>query len=264
MPITGTQNGKRVIFSQAAPTQARDRILWMPLDGSNNPIDGLMNWWNGSAWVKFTVVSSKFFATEHFLNTIPTSTTTPIGVLGLTLSLSGANAGASNTATTDRLGVATLNTGTTVTGRATYPNAIGSINGSGSALFTFECDFQIPTSTNATETFTVALGFLSSITTYATTANGCFLMTDQSNFILVNRMSSSTTQTTLGVLDNAWHNYKVSFNATSAIHIFDGASTTIATNLPLSTSLATIATIVKSAGTTGRTLSLDFMSLRVD
>jgi hypothetical protein len=49
--LVGSQNGKRLIFSQNAPTEAKDKILWMPLDSSNNPINGLIYWWNGSTWV---------------------------------------------------------------------------------------------------------------------------------------------------------------------------------------------------------------------
>jgi hypothetical protein len=137
--------------------------------------------------------------------------------------------------------------------------------------FTAVC--KIPTLGTAAQRFSAFIGF-SDVRTTTGTDSVCFYYNDSLNSgkWMADIRSNSTT---LGpfdtgiTADTGWHRYEIVVNAagTSATFYIDGALVYTATSgIPTGTSRATgVSTfIVKSIGTTARTLLTDMMALEMD
>lgn len=137
--------------------------------------------------------------------------------------------------------------------------------------FTAVC--KIPTLSAAAQRFSVFIGF-SDVRTTTGTDSVCFYYNDSLNSgkWMADIRSNSTT---LGPFDTGitadtnWHRYEITVNAagTSAAFYIDGnlvytASSGIPTGTARATGVSTY--IVKSIGTTARTLLTDMMSLELD
>ncbi len=183
---------------------------------------------------------------------------------------SGTGAGTTaNTANSDSTHPGTLSssTGSTGTGRnaACYIEA-GAIEFGTYAWRAVGC-FKIPTLSDGTETFSVMIGFNDSFTSTTYTDCACFRYQHSANsgkFECLTRSNSTGSPTDSGVTASAdtWYSYEIRVNAagTSVQFYLNGSLVqTNTTDIPTGSSrvLGFGHNIVKSAGTTARTLITD-------
>lgn len=206
------------------------------------------------------VDGSAGFLFDHFLNGV---TGSPIGLQN---SASGAGGGSSARTTTgaDAIGVIEELTGTTTTGRGGLTVAQATILFGGGTL-TLDWRFQLPILPDGTESFALYLGFGDNMA--AAPTDGAFLYLDQANANFRYRTRSNGSQTdvdsALAAVAATWYRVRITVNAaaTSINFTINGAnSQDIATNIPSGAGRETgiMANIFKSAGTTSRSLYLDY------
>lgn len=179
-----------------------------------------------------------------------------------------------------RVGIATLGTGTTTTGKAALGQlASGNIGtivlGAGEAWL--ENIVRVPTVSDATETFYVRAGFMDAASGADSTDGVYFRYTHSVNtgkWECITRSNSVETATDSGVTVVAGTWYKllaivnaagtsVSFYIATGTAAHGAAVQTHTTNIPTTTARATGygVTILKSAGTTSRTFDVDKVQL---
>jgi hypothetical protein len=193
----------------------------------------------------------------------------------LTYAVTGA--GAANSATTvgsvaGHPGVMQHATGTTATGNArAISTATAGILLGNNTLWGFETVLRIPTLSNGTERFTYRSGFIDSGTTEST--DGCFFRYTDSviagNWQGVCRSNSteSTCNTGVAAVANTWIRLTITVNSTGTSTDFatDGTSRCqITTNIPTGAGRGTAygTMVLKSIGTTTRTVDVDYVEVR--
>lgn len=201
-----------------------------------------------------------FSAIDHFLNVY---TTAPSGTLGLALAVSGTAAAASVVPVANRPGVISFSTGTTTTGRSGYANAANALTNNGTQTYTAEFEFQIPIIPNATENFAIGLGFTQNLA-FASSSNSVYLTCNTTNFQAQTKTGNISSVVNLIAIDTAWHNCKIAFNGTASTITLDGAATVIPTNMPTNATMQLFLSANKTAGTTARTMSVDFARFSIN
>lgn len=169
-------------------------------------------------------------------------------------------------------GIAQQSTGTTGTGRCTIYRGAGSIFRIGTDAVECEFIYRVPTLSTVSEEFIHAIGW--SDTLSAEPASGLYLLYDRLGLGTTLRACSATggtrTRTDTSVTLNAgdWIRAQIKLNAAGTSCEFwigvNGATptlrATLTTNLPGATSLwAWVSLLLKSAGTTSRTVDLDYV-----
>lgn len=185
------------------------------------------------------------------------------GVASSTSGTAAANSG-NSIVVSGRPGVNQSTTGTDTTGRA------GFLSSSGMHVFangehSYETDVRIPLLSTVGEEYIIRIGFLDSPS--ADAGDGAYFIYDRLtsvNWIMGTAQSSTRTATasSTAVAENTWLRLKVVVNAagTLATYYVDGVSIgTVSTNIPgAGQNLGYGAHIVKSAGTTARTMETDW------
>ncbi len=176
--------------------------------------------------------------------------------------------------TTLRPGILNLTTGTEVTGRA----AIRSSNASAAFLFgagayTIEADIYITTLSDVTNTYAIRFGF-GDVTSGDFVDGAHFEYSDAGSTpnwykCTASNSTRTKTDTTVAAVAGAWTRLKVVVNAagTSVEYFINGTSVgVVTTNIPTGTGRETggLLSIVKSAGTTARTVNTDWTWLHID
>ncbi len=198
---------------------------------------------------------------------------------GWTTSSSGTSAGVAATAGTAlRPGIQRLTTGTDTTGRAILAHGGESANSFlfGGGVYTIESDIYITTLSDGTDTYTLRFGFGDSFTG-AHTDGAYFRYTDVGGggatpnwyMCAASNTTLTATDTTVAAVAGAWTRLKAVVNAagTSVEYFINGVSAgTVTTNIPTGTGRETAAllTVIKSAGTTARTVDIDWAWIHVD
>lgn len=193
--------------------------------------------------------------------------------------LSGVGTGAATNwwvASAGRVGFATLETGTTSTGVfAVYTQPDTMILGNGTARF--RADINIPTASNGTDTFSVRVGFNDTANSAGDGVDGVFFRYTHSvnsgNWVCVTRSNSVETAANTAIAGVAGAGIytsleiEVNADASSVDFRINGANVaTVTTNIPTGAGRGTgvAAHIIKSLGTTNRTIVLDLIGFRVD
>jgi hypothetical protein len=163
-------------------------------------------------------------------------------------------------------GVLSFTTGTTATGRAgLQTGATSLLLGQGKCVF--EARVRIPTLSNATDTFTVYLGYGDLLTGNPT--DGAFFRythgTNSGNWQGVCRSNNteSITNFTTAPVTTGWQklNLNVYADGSRVDFTIGGTILAVTTNIPTVAGRETgiIANLVKSVGTTARTMLLDYL-----
>lgn len=172
----------------------------------------------------------------------------------------------------DAAGVAVFTTSTSAGGRAaliSYSTTCIRLGG-GEAIIEYRV--RIPTVSDGTQTFTVRCGFMSDAGGDA--PNGVFWRYTHSvnsgNWQGVARTNNSETATNFSTapVTSGWQKLRIVVNAagTSATFYINGTSVgTVSSNIPTASSRETAigASIIKSAGTTARTLLMDYVAWQI-
>ena len=186
---------------------------------------------------------------------------------GLVSSVSGTGAAHSvGTGEASAPGVISSSTGTTATGRAGLSTGATSYRlGQGKCVF--EARAQIPTLSNATDTFTVRLGFLDSVSAEST--DGVFFRythgTNSGNWQGVCRSNNveSVTNFTTAPVTTGWQklNLNVYADGSRVDFTIGGTTQAVTTNIPTAAGRETGVGyfILKSVGTTARAINLDYL-----
>lgn len=172
----------------------------------------------------------------------------------------------------NQIGVGQIETGTTTTGSAGIGSGVSALllgNGQG----VFEGSFRVATLSDSAQRYSVRIGFIDSHTADAT--DGVYFEYDEAtsaNWRVGCASNGSRTKTsTATAVDTNFHTFKVVVNAagTSASFYIDGTEVSgspIITNLPTGAGRDTGFgfMILKSVGTTERTLEYDWISWDID
>lgn len=164
-------------------------------------------------------------------------------------------------------GVLSISTGTTTTGRSAGQYLEATTIEFGTYAWKSKGVFQVPTASDGTETFSVHVGFFDTFTGTTYTDSACIRYRHSVNagkFECVTTSNTTETATDSGVTMTAgsWYSYEVRVNAagTSAAFYINGSLVqTHVANIPTGSArrLGHGHNIVKSAGTTARTLLSD-------
>jgi hypothetical protein len=164
-------------------------------------------------------------------------------------------------------GIISGSTGTTTTGRAALATSVNALRlGQGRCLF--EARVRIPNLSNATDSFTVRIGYLDSVSGEAT--DGAFFRYTHSvnsgNWQAVCRDNNNETTAnfSVGPVTSDWQKLAINVYPDGSRVDFTIAGTgteAIATNIPTTSGRQTGLgySIIKSAGTTARTILLDYL-----
>jgi hypothetical protein len=185
---------------------------------------------------------------------------------GTGVSGAGSSVTKANINTGTAVGVVVLEAGTTTTGRAAIDTwGSGNTFSYGSGEVYWETRVRIPTLSDATEEFQIAAGHC--FVNNATLANnGCGFIYNRAvngaNWQAISRSAGSqtTTNTNVAVAGNTWVKlaFRVNAAGTSVEYFINGVSVaTITTNIGAQADREG-AWIIKSAGTTSRTLQIDY------
>lgn len=191
----------------------------------------------------------------------------------------GTNAGAGTTNSSSSVssvaghpGVIEHNTGTTTTGRASImPVAEQGILLGNNDGYRFEAVVRIPTLSDVTNTYTYRTGFLDD--NDGESVDGCFFrytydtLSGRWQGVCRSNNAESTCDTTITVGANTWFRLTVAVNAAgnSADFQTDGVSRCqVTSNIPTGAGRGTSygSMLKKSAGTTNRTVDLDYMEIQ--
>lgn len=182
------------------------------------------------------------------------------------------------TAPLGRIGIISLDCGTTTTGVASLYAANTAVRFA-AGRHRFRADVNIPTASDGTETFTVRVGFNDSASSGGDGTDGVFFRyahsVNSGQWVCVCRANGSeagsTTNTAVSAVPgaNVFQALEIQVNAsgTEALFYINGALVaTITGNIPVGGGRETgISThILKSAGTTARTLLVDLQGHRFD
>lgn len=193
---------------------------------------------------------------------------------------SGSSVSYTTSVVSGRPGIATLNTGTTTTGKAIIGSfaATGALSNLclGAGSVEYEVYFRITTLSDATDTWSMVFG-LGDNAGGGTPTDGVFLRythgTNSGKFEYVTRVNNVETATDTGITATAgqWYKFKSTVNAagTSAsgyialdMAAYGAAVATNTTNIPTGATraLGHQYSILKSAGTTARTIDVDLIA----
>lgn len=163
-------------------------------------------------------------------------------------------------------GIVQLYTGTSSSGQASMVASVAGLNTTKGAI-RFGAAFKLSALSNGTNRYLARAGIGHTIDSIDTRSGVFFRYSDNVNSgkwqAVCNVSDGTETTADTGITaDTGWHTWEFQINAlaTSAEFFIDGASVaTISTNLPTANDILALcpATIVKSAGTTGRSLFLD-------
>lgn len=185
--------------------------------------------------------------------------------------VSGTGAASSVTSNPDAstMGTALLTTGTTATGRCAL-RAIGTCFRLDQGVAYFSTRIRLPNLSNATNRYVIRVGFGDTDT--ADHVDGAYFEYDDAASALwrVKTASNSvrtTTPTAITVAANTWYRLEVEVNATGTEAKFYIDGTLVAThtaNIPVGSGrdVGAGAFLIKSVGTTARTVMLDWMAIR--
>jgi hypothetical protein len=211
---------------------------------------------------------------NEFINAV--STTTGGNDLVSTVSGAGAASNVNPTNANNIVGVNTLATGTTATGRTVISTSGSSIR-LGGGEWVYEASIYIPTLSNATERYQLIIGFFDTYTA-ANQVDGVYMLYDEggvstgssasANWQAVTANNSTRTFTTSTSAVNAasWNRIKVIVNpSASSVEFFinDISQGVTTTNIPNTAGreLGFGLGIIKSLGTTSRTVLVDYMNV---
>jgi len=197
---------------------------------------------------------------EHFL----AATTALINTFATTVNGTNA-AGSLISSDIGHPGIVQLTTGTTATGRAML-NAFASSIRFGSGTYTAEAMILLPTTSNATNRYTLYIGFGDNAVSGDMVDGAYFQYNDaNSNNWQIKTSSNSvrtTTTTTVGIVGNTWTKLKVVVADVQLAYFYvnDVLVGSINNNVPQGSGRETglIFKIEKSAGTTARTINIDY------
>ncbi|MDO8241289.1 MAG: hypothetical protein Q7T51_04910, partial [Candidatus Moranbacteria bacterium] len=182
---------------------------------------------------------------------------------------------------TGRVGLARATTGSTATGRAALSTGLTAVAFNGGSWF-YETMVNVTTLSTATERYQLAIGFRDTMTA-ANQVDGIYFLYDEGGVSTgstaaaywqtatvqnsTRTFNTSLTQTT--VTAGAWVRLGIEVNAagTSVTFYIDGtAVSTHTANIPVGTTRATGfgAHIIKSVGTTARTVDFDYVNVVAD
>ena len=193
------------------------------------------------------------------------------------LNIAAAGTGATRSVTTvgsvaGHPGILTFSTGTTATGSVrVLSTATAGILLGNSSEWRYDATVRIPTLSVLAQRFSFRAGFIDSGT--AESVDGCFFRySDNINTamwqgVCRNNNVESVCNTTITVGANAWYALRLVVNSagTSADFITDGVSRCqVAANIPTGAGRGTAfgAMVLKSAGTTARTIDADYIEVR--
>lgn len=213
------------------------------------------------------------YVRDDFLGT-PGSTSAPFKSIS-----SGTGASVAATAgDANHPGVLSCSTGTTTTGYTEVASDSQAAIALGSGETRVRCVFRIPTLSDGTETFTVRAGLGDSAVAGEPT-DGVFLRythgTNSGKFEVVTRSNGTETAGDSGVtaVAGTWYRFDATVNNDASevsFYLKSGTDAsalvaTSSTNIPTGTAraLGVQASILKSAGTTARTLELDLCEARL-
>lgn len=169
-----------------------------------------------------------------------------------------------------------IDTGTDTTGSKNYSYGLLPADRSGAYLFgggqyNFEFIAKLSALSTSGQRYRLRMGYMDAVST-GTIANGCwFEYIDNVNSgnwqVLCRKSSTTTTGNTSNTPDTSWHKYNIIVNptATSVSFYIDDVlvtSGTITTNIPNTAGeeVGLVFQMVKTTGTTNRTLFLDYTS----
>jgi hypothetical protein len=193
---------------------------------------------------------------------------------GAVFTSGGATSASAVAGITGHPGIVQLSTSTSATGAAGFgTNDTGQsfLLGNGD-YYRHESVLRIPTLSDGTNTFTVRSGLMDGVTTDGT--DGCFFKYSNGvnsgkwQGICYNNTASSTCDTTTTVVANTWYRLTVVVNSagTSADFQVNGVSKCqVSAQIPTGAArqVSSNITIVKSVGTTARTVDLDYMEMMI-
>lgn len=170
-------------------------------------------------------------------------------------------------------GAWSLSTSSSATGRACILSGNTGSFSLGQGVTTWEANCFFSNLSAVAEEYIVRIGFLNA--TSGVPTMGVYFIYDRltsANWRIETRSTTATTTTTTtAVSAGAWFRLKIVVNAagTSASFFVNGVEVSgspISTNIPVGTGkeVTIIANITKSAGTTGRTLRLDYIAFEID
>jgi hypothetical protein len=175
-----------------------------------------------------------------------------------------------------RPGILELSTGTTNSGSAsiiTGSNSYSHIMFS-AGIYTIESDIYIPILSTAAEQYTLRFGFGQSASGdevdgayFEYTDVGGGTPTPNWYKCTANAATRTKTVTTVAVVAGAWTRLKVVVNAagTSVEYFINGTSVgVLTTNIPTTRVTGNVFSTVKAAGTTARTIDIDWVWLHID
>ncbi len=162
-----------------------------------------------------------------------------------------------------RPGIVRLTTGTTNTGIGGVANQLDSIVLGGSNTWDITGAVSLATLSDGTDTYLATFGFRDSAAT-----NGCSIQykhdvnSGKWQGVCTSAGSSTTCDTTVTAAASTWYKLKISVNAAANSVVFSVNGTTcsspITTNIPTA-GIGFLALISKTAGTTSRTMDIDYM-----
>lgn len=209
---------------------------------------------------------TRFELFEHFLN-FPTASGAVGGAFALAVALaSGGLSLAGSDAT--HPGVVRLSTQITATGRAAVNTNLNAFL-LGSGTYEVEMSFRLSTAlSTGTESYSIWLGFSDSTSGVPANGAGLFYSANNANWLYACRRAGVETAVLSGsIADTSWHTLNIKLNKAATIATFtldSNAPIEINTNIPNTNRIGLQAYILKSVGTTARTIDLDYISLKTD
>ena len=166
-------------------------------------------------------------------------------------------------------GIAQLSTTTQATNTAAI--GISRAGYTNQATIIHETMIRIPTLSDGTNRFSVRSGFWNSIAGDGTIGIGIRYVdnVNSGKWVIVTRQSSieTVTNTNLTVSTSQWYKLRIEINSDATevkFYINDVLEATHTTNIPQNSEVNALANIVKSSGTTARTINIDYAYLHLN
>jgi hypothetical protein len=224
--------------------------------------------------------NSRLLNTYTYFNEFINSVTTASSGTDVQATNSGTSAASSAQATTaaNRPGLLRATTGTTATGRTAVSSA-GSVVRLGGGAWSFEMDVNVTTLSNSTERFQLVIGFFDG-TTAANQTDGAYFLYDEGAVSTgstaaaywqtvttsnsARTFNTGLTQTTVNAAQ--WYRLRIEVNAAAnsiGFYIDNVLVATHTANIPTASGRETGFgyLLIKSVGTTARTVDFDYMSV---
>lgn len=266
-----------MLYSQDAGSTAANRFIFpddicLPPDTNIKLLyDGTSSRWR--IWSLETLDNVRFRLTHYcceefaYLGTIYGFVTQAASGTGAATTAIGGSTTAYTYIGTSENGVISLNTGSTTSGRCAMNSRAGAPFVVGSWYLSYRVRFYLPNLSDATDTYTLRVGLGDSATGDST--NGIYLRytngTNSGNWQLVARNASSETvnNTSTAVAASTWYTLEIRIKPAAASAEFFLNGTSLGTVSGLPTGITKLVgyknSIIKSAGTTSRSLYLDYV-----